>query len=126
LIIHVDTSVLIDAFVEPGRSYDFVEAAVDAHHELAISAPVLYEWLRGPRTGAQRAAMSEWFAESSVVAFDGAAAEYAAGIYRALSRSRPREIDIVIAACAIEHRASLWTLNVDDFSDIPGLRLYRP
>jgi predicted nucleic acid-binding protein len=34
-------------------------------------------------------------------------------------------MDIAIAACAIEHRAALWTLNERDFEDIPGLMLYR-
>jgi predicted nucleic acid-binding protein len=41
-------------------------------------------------------------------------------------RPRRREIDITVAACAIEHGAALWTLNTSDFEDIPGLRLYAP
>ena len=32
---------------------------------------------------------------------------------------------VAIAACAIEHGAALWTLNPEDFQDIPGLTLYR-
>jgi predicted nucleic acid-binding protein len=32
----------------------------------------------------------------------------------------------MVAACAIEHGASLWTLNLGDFKDIPGLKLYHP
>ena len=31
--------------------------------------------------------------------------------------------DIAIAACAIVHDAAIWTLNEDDFSDLPGLEL---
>ena len=38
-------------------------------------------------------------------------------------RARGREIDLAVAACAIADGASLWTLNRDDFRDIPGLKL---
>ena len=48
----------------------------------------------------------------------------AANVYRRASRARGREVDIAIAACAIAHRAHLWTLNPDDFRDIPGLDLH--
>ena len=40
-------------------------------------------------------------------------------------RPRGREIDIAIAACAIAHDAQLWTVNADDFKDIPNLKLLR-
>ena len=50
----------------------------------------------------------------------------AAAIYRALPSPRGREIDIAIAACAIEHDAALWTRNPADFRDIPALKLYKP
>src|SRR5256885_118962 len=33
------------------------------------------------------------------------------------------EADIAIADCAIVHGAALWTLNREDFKDIPDLRL---
>ena len=51
-------------------------------------------------------------------------ARAAARVYRAVSRARGRERDIAIAGCAIEHKAALWTLNPDDFKDLPGLTLY--
>lgn len=35
-------------------------------------------------------------------------------------------MDIAIAACALEHGAHVWTLNPDDFRDMPGLKLYDP
>jgi len=38
-------------------------------------------------------------------------------------RPRGREVDLAIAACAIVHGARLWTLNRDDFTDIPDLDL---
>jgi len=52
-------------------------------------------------------------------------AALSARIYQAIRRARDREIDIAIAATAIRHEATLWTLNEADFRDIPGLRLYR-
>ncbi len=58
--------------------------------------------------------------------FDAATAGRAAQLYRAVRTPRGRDVDLAIAACAIEHGASLWTLNVADFSDIPGLTLYAP
>jgi predicted nucleic acid-binding protein len=45
-------------------------------------------------------------------------------VYRALKRPRGRDMDIAIAACALEQGAHLWTLNPTDFRDIPALELY--
>jgi predicted nucleic acid-binding protein len=42
-----------------------------------------------------------------------------------VKRPRQRQADLAIAACAIRHGASLWTLNPADFADVPGLSLYR-
>ena len=50
-------------------------------------------------------------------------AQLSANLYRTVRRGRGREIDLAIASCAIAHDAALWTLNVRDFTDIPGLRL---
>jgi predicted nucleic acid-binding protein len=49
-----------------------------------------------------------------------------ARLYRSVRRARGREIDIAIAACAINREVPLWTLHHADFADIPGLRLYQP
>jgi predicted nucleic acid-binding protein len=46
-------------------------------------------------------------------------------LYARLGRARGREIDLAIAACALAHGASLWTLNENDFTDIPDLILHR-
>ena len=47
----------------------------------------------------------------------------AAGLYKQVARARGRELDLGIAACAIANNAAIWTLNRDDFRDIPNLRL---
>ena len=58
--------------------------------------------------------------------FGAVEARTAADLYRVVRRARGRDTDIAIAACALVAEAQLWTLNEKDFSDIPGLRLYRP
>jgi predicted nucleic acid-binding protein len=47
----------------------------------------------------------------------------AADLYRKVKRARGREMDLAIAACAITHDSRLWTLNPQDFKDIPNLKL---
>ena len=52
-----------------------------------------------------------------------AEAALAARLYTRVARARGREIDLAIAACAIANNAAIWTLNRDDFRDVPDLRL---
>jgi predicted nucleic acid-binding protein len=51
-------------------------------------------------------------------------ASVAAGLSRAVSRPRGRELDLAIAASAISWGAALWTLNRRDFEDVPELDLW--
>jgi predicted nucleic acid-binding protein len=126
MVIHLDTSVLIDAFTGSYRSMPAIIDAVSEGEVLSFSTIVLYEWLRGPRTDQERSAVSSFFASEFVAAFGEPEAETAARLYQQVKRARQRQADLAIAACAIEHGAVIWTLNPDDFEEIPGLRLYRP
>ena len=47
-----------------------------------------------------------------------------ADLYRATTCARSREIDLAIAACALGREARLWTLNLADFEDVPGIQRY--
>lgn len=123
MIVHVDTSALVDALTGPRRSLDTMIRLTDEGHRLLLSAIVLYEWLRGPRTAAELAAQEELFPSESAVAFGPAEATLAARLYREIPRVRGREIDLAVAACALSHGAAIWTLNRADFRDVPGLRL---
>ena len=125
MIVHLDTSVLIDVFTRPFRSKPGLAALVAEAHRVAISAPVLYEWLRGPRLETELLDVEAVLPADQAAVFGHESAAIAARLYRAARRARGREIDIMIAACAIEHGAPLWTLNPEDFEDIPGLTLYR-
>jgi len=124
MLIHLDTSVLVDAFTGERRLLPRVRAATAKGDVMNFSTIVLYEWLRGPRADDERHAVAAFFDPDQTSAFGRREAERAADLYRRVKRARQRQADLAIAACAIEYGASLWTLNRADFNDIPGLRLF--
>ena len=119
----LDTSVLIDSLSGPKRSAGALRAAIEAGERIVVPSLVLYEWLRGPRHPAEIAAQEALFPSEAALAFGAREATLSAELYRAVKRPRGREIDLAIAACALAREAALWTLNRNDFSDIPKLRL---
>ncbi|HUF47683.1 MAG TPA: PIN domain-containing protein [Vicinamibacterales bacterium] len=123
MIVHLDTSALVDALTGPRRSLSSLVSLIEQGHRLTLSTIVLYEWLRGPRVRAELLAQEELFPRDAAVAFGPAEAEAAARLYGALRRPRGREIDLAVAACAMAGDAALWTLNRRDFEDIKDLRL---
>lgn len=124
MLIHLDTSLLIDAFTGPRRSMAALRRATFAREVISFPAVVLYEWLRGPRTDEERQAVDDFFAGDVLAVFGRREAERAAILYRQVKGARQRQADLAIAACAIERGAHLWTLNREDFRDVPGLMLY--
>ena len=125
-MIHLDTSVLIDALTGPRRSMPALRRVVADGLRLGVSALVLYEWRRGPRTERELAIEQALLGPEVTAGFGEVEAQLAADLYRRVTRSRGREIDLAIAACAIGQGAQLWTLNTTDFRDVPDLDLYRP
>ena len=123
MTVHVDTSALVDSLTGSRRSLDRLIELTEDGHRLAISALVLSEWLRGPRSHADLSAQETLFPAEGVIAFGAAEAATASQIYRQVPQPRGRELDLAIAACAIANGAALLTLNPEDFQDIPGLRL---
>ena len=71
----------------------------------------------------RRARLDVMLAAIPTLAFDGAAADAYGNIVAHAGYSRRTLLDRMIAAQAFVHRATLVTLNADDFSDVPGLRL---
>lgn len=122
-MIHLDTSVLVDTLTGPRRSAPRLRTAFEQGERIQVSTLVLYEWLRGPRHTAELKDQEALFPQESAIAFGAAEASRAARLYAQVKRPRGREIDLAIAACALVHGAVLWTLNGEDFSDIPDLVL---
>lgn len=124
-MIHLDTSVLIDAFTGEKRLAPRLRQLLDRGERIYLSAAVLFEWRRGPRIPEQIDAQEALFPSGDAIAFGSAEALAAADVYNKVKRPRGREFDIAIAGCAIAHDAELWTVNPGDFKDIPDLKLLR-
>jgi predicted nucleic acid-binding protein len=122
-VIVLDTCVLVDSLAGPRRSAPALRSAIERGERLLLPSLVLYEWLRGPRRPEELAAQEALLPSRGALPFGPDEAAVAARLYREVSRPRGREVDFAIAACAILRDAELWTLNVEDFDDVPGLRL---
>jgi predicted nucleic acid-binding protein len=114
-LILLDTSVLVGSFTGLQQSGPRLVGLLNRGERLLVSTLVIYEWLRGRE-----------FPAEAAIDFGVQEAALAAKLHRQVRKARDREIDIAIAACAITHEAALWTLNRDDFTDIPGLELASP
>ncbi|MEZ5332098.1 MAG: type II toxin-antitoxin system VapC family toxin [Thermoanaerobaculia bacterium] len=125
-MILLDTSVLVDAFTGEQRSAPAIRGAIEDGERIAVGAVVLYEWLRGPRTAREREAVEALFPAEQALPFGSAEAMLAARLYAGVARPRGRSMDIALAAHAIEQDAVIWTLNVKDFQDLPGVTAIVP
>src|SRR5262249_2274164 len=109
----------------PRRSAPALRSVFERGERVSLSTLVLYEWLRGPRRDAEVAQQEALFPREQSQPFGPREAAMAAELYRAVPRARQREFDLAVAACALANGAALWTLNSEDFLDIPGLELLR-
>jgi len=125
-MIALDTSLLVEAMSAGGTKRSSFREALASGHRMVLPSLVVYEWLRGPRLPEELALQEAVLPTAGAPSFGVEEARTAADLYREVSRPRGREIDLAIAACAITWGAALWTLDPDDFRDIPGLRLFEP
>lgn len=124
-MIVLDTSVLVDAITEARPLAGALARVLDSGERMLVPTPVLYEWLRGPRKPRELEVQRLLFPDERAIGFGPAEARVAADLYRVLPRPRGRETDIAIAACALTQEGRLWTVNEQDFQDIPGLSLFQ-
>jgi tRNA(fMet)-specific endonuclease VapC len=75
------------------------------------------------QAGIRRPRLDAILAAIPVLAFDDAAADAYRRIVEAAGYSRRKLLDRMVAAQALAHRATLVTMNPDDFTDVPGLQL---
>jgi tRNA(fMet)-specific endonuclease VapC len=69
----------------------------------------------------RRARLDAILAAIPTLAFDDLAAQAYGAIVASAGYSRRKLLDRMIAAQALVHRATVVTLNADDFTDVPGL-----
>lgn len=122
----VDTSALIDSLTGPRRSASLLRGLIAEGERLMVPTLVLYEWWRGPRIAGELETQETLFPREQSLPFGVEEAEVAADLFQRVPRPRGRELDMAIASHAIVRGAHLWTLNVEDFADLPGLLLIQP
>lgn len=124
-MIHLDTSVMVDALTGPKRSAGMLRELLAGPEPVGISSIVLFEWLRGPRLEQELRAQEALFPSENAAPFGFLEARIASQLYRRVRRARGREGDLAVAACALANAATLWTLNTRDFKDVPSLSLWQ-
>lgn len=125
-MILLDTSALIECLTGHPVYAPALRRAGDRGELIALTTIVLFEWLRGPRTPRELAWQEAMLPSASAKVFGHVEAAKAAELYRTVRAPRRRELDLAIAACAICWDARLWTANLKDFDDIPGLEVCVP
>ena len=75
-----------------------------------------------------QAEFDAFLADVPILPFSSAVASRCAALRRDLKRLgkrvRPRALDLITAATALEHNLTVVTRNKADYRDIPGLNLY--
>jgi len=127
-LILVDSSVWIDFFSSaPGRAGDELRRIIEESESIALTGVVVAEVLQGLTRDVR--AIEEFLRQFDMLEPRGFATyRAAAAIYRT-ARGKGislTAIDTLIAAIALEHRAGLFTLDLDftRIAPIAGLTLY--
>ena len=112
-MIHLDTNALIALPLWAKEGHPVIQR-IAAGEAAGVSAVVWYEFLIGPIVEAE-VSLAHAFIRGNIIALDTVDARLAADLYNHASRRRTLKTDALIAAIAIRARASLLTLNTDDF-----------
>jgi predicted nucleic acid-binding protein len=112
-MIHLDTNALI-ALPLWAKEGHVVIQRIAAGEPAGVSAIAWYEFLIGP-VAEEEVSLAHAFVRGNVAAMDTTDAQLAASLYNRAGRRRILKTDALIAAVAIRAKASLLTLNIDDF-----------
>ncbi len=121
-MICLDTNYLILGLVADSHEAKSLLRWADQGKIFCVSAIVWYEFLCGPITTEQEAAIKLLLHE--IVPFDNAIATTAAHLFNQIGRKRQLRVDTMIAATAISRNIPLATNNTDDFKDFVPFGLH--
>ncbi len=106
-MIHLDTSVLIDAMTGPKRSAPQLRRWIDNRERILVSTLVLYEWLRGPRLREEIEAQEALFPPALAIPF---------GPQEAAVAAKPAGVDGEVVSAAEDATAAEVTVDVSTYS----------
>jgi len=121
----LDSDIVIAVLRGTSDAKDVVKA-FEERDELAVASPTQYEVLLGAYLYGRKAQVDkteEFFDKYQVLSLDGAAAKRAASIRLNLMCKGVdvEDMDVLIAAVALENKASVVTRNKEHFQRIEGL-----
>ena len=122
----IDTSVLIEAQRRPNSEHAREFARLVESGQAALAGPIIMEFLTGARSNANLDSLIERLSPIAYLGMDRQAWVAAGAMGNDLMRvGEPlSDMDLAIAAVAIQHDVPLYTLD-RDFERVPQLRLYR-
>ena len=125
----VDSNIVIEVLnAEPRGIEVFRQIALHSCSMSVITYMEVEGILRFPPTPLTEQFFSEFLQDYDVLPVTQLVARRCAAIradlHRKGKRVRPRALDLLIAATAIEHGLTLVTRNQADYADIPGLMLF--
>jgi predicted nucleic acid-binding protein len=126
----LDTDILIDYQAGDPAIKQLLDPLKPAPFAISVIArmEVLQGILLGPDPIAMRQAFDQFLTGIDILPITNELAERCArnraDLTRRGRRVRPRALDLLVAATAIEHGLTLVTRNKADYQDIPNLSLY--
>ena len=126
-MILVESSVFVQAQRLPESREARELAALMSSGEAAVTGPVIMEYLRGARSADELDFLAERLVTIEYVEIDQQAWVTAGRLSSRMMRAGETmsDLDVAIAATAIRHDVSLYTLD-RGFTRIPELKLYSP
>jgi tRNA(fMet)-specific endonuclease VapC len=130
-MIHLDSNAVIAAMNQRGQVRTRLEATVATGVPIGLSSVVLHELLYGaalslrPDVNEEKITLLLSATKAEIAPFDAEDARHAADIRVALKRlGQPiGHYDLLIAATARRHGATLVTANRREFARVPGLMI---